>query len=241
MQPIIIEGSLAVAAGETVNNVIRAIPSLERYLRAPTSSPFWDGSLEAVFSIPDDGYVSLDYGAKSVVDTSLLAEGAYLTYPYNMINSDWHCGGGDQLVLACSNRDAVVDGVLYFRITLRPTDVRQTDSLVVQDMTAIPNDTEYVSLLAGRKYERLVVPGYLGIFLSGADDTLVRQVYIEQANIAPESGIPATIRIPRDPDDFSIGGIEVPQNQQQVLQVRQASAGAGDVNVYWRTSFKEAA
>jgi len=240
MQPIIIEGSLAIAAGETVNNVIRAIPSLERYLRAPTSSPFWDGSLEAVFSEPLVGYASLDYGAKSVVDSSLLAEGAFLTFPYNMINSDWHCGGGDQLVLSCQNRDAVVDGVLYFRITLRPTEERQTDSLVTQDMSAIPNSTEYVSLLAGRKYERMVTPGYLAIFLSGADETLVRQVYVEQANIAPESSIPGTNRIPRDPDDFSIGGIEVPTNQLQTVQVRQASAGAGDVDVFWRTAFKEA-
>jgi hypothetical protein len=241
MQPIIIEGQLSIAAGEMVTNVIRAIPSLERYLRAPTSSPHWDGSLEALFSLPDVGYVTLDYGSKSVVDSSLLGEGSFLTYPYNMINPDWHCSGGDQLVLSCQNRDAVTDGVLFFRITLRPTEQRQTDSLVTQDMSAIPNDLDYVSLLAGRKYERLMVPGYLGIYLSAADDTLVRQVYIEQSNIAPESNIPATNRIPRDPDDFSIGGIEVPINQQQTIQVRQASAGAGDVLVFWRSSFKEAA
>jgi len=240
MQPIIIEGQLAVAAGETVTNVIRAIPSLERYLRAPTSSLYWDGTLEAVFSDPLVGYISFNYGAKEVIDDSLLAEGAFLTFPYNVINSDWHCSGGDQLVLTCQNRDAMVDGTIFFRITLRPTDQRQTDSLVTQDMNAIPNDTQYVSLLAGRKFERLTLPGYLGIYLSAADDTLVRQVYVEQANIAPESSIPATNRIPRDPDDFSIGGIEVPQNQQQTVQVRQSSAGAGDVDVFWRTVFKEA-
>lgn len=240
MQPIIIEGQLAIAAGETVTNVIRAIPALERYLRAPMSSPFWDGSLEAIFSLPDVGYAALDYGSKSVVDSSLLAEGTFLTFPYNVINNDWHCGGGDQLVLSCQNRDAVVDGVLYFRITLRPTDIRQTDSLVTQDMSAIPNSAEYVSLLAGRKFERLVIPGYLGIFLSAAGANLVRQVYIEQANIAPESNIPATNRIPRDPDDFSIGGIEVPTNQLQVIQVRQSLVASGDVTVFWRTAFKEA-
>jgi len=237
MQPIILEGEVTIAAGSSVPNLIRAVPDLERYLRAPQDSPFWNAQIFAIASVAGVGFLDVEYGSKRVVDHAQLVQATNITNPYTLINGDWHPKAGDMLVLRGFNEDPADPITITFRVILEAAEQQETDTLVMQDSTVIAADAVPQHAFAGRQFETVEKPGLLTLFLSADDVGQKRSVYIEQTNIAPPSNIPATNRIPLDPDDESIDGIEVPQGKKQDLELLGTQ---GNV-VFWRSAFKELA
>lgn len=237
MQPIILEGEVTIAAASSVPNLIRAVPDLERYLRAPQDSPFWDAEIYAISSVAGVGFLDVEYGSKRVVDHAQLVQATNITNPYTLINGDWHPAAGDMLVLRGFNEDPAVPITVTFRVVLKAANEQQTDTLVMQDSVVIASTQVPQHVFAGRQFETVEKPGLLSLFLSADDFDQRRSVYIEQTNIAPPSNIPATNRIPLDPDDMSIEDIEVPQGKKQDLEIL---GSAGNV-VFFRSAFKELA
>jgi hypothetical protein len=244
MQPVIIEDTISIAANSINNNVIVSNSALRGLLEAPFPAM---GKLLCVQSAAGLA-VDLDYGSKNVVSAAEPRVATFAEDPLDIINSEWFCEEGDQLVLRVINTTA---GALTFRyrIVLEPLVDESNwipgqripmppDTRVMQrGPIAITNNSIDVQLLDGLKYERVNVPSILRVLMTESAIGMTRQLFIEQDRIAPPSSISIANRIPQDPFDTTIDGVEVPANALQQLQVSNTSGGT--LNVFWKTKNKE--
>lgn len=241
MQPVIIEDTVVVAAGATVENVIAANPSLRGLLECPFPAK---GKLVAI-TTATGLRIDLAYGSKNVVASSELHVATVPEEPYDIVNQDWYPSEGDQLSLRVSN-SAGGPVTLRYRIMLTPLvddgwvpgmpfDMSPyPDSVVMQrGPIAIAAGAVDVQLLDGLRYERNPVPSFLSVLMTQSAIGCLRQLFVEQDRIAPPSAINIGNRVPLDPLDTTIAGVEVPANALQQLQVSNPTAGA--LNVFWKT------
>lgn len=240
MQPTIIQDSISIAANTINDNVIASNDSLRGLLEAPYPAK---GKLLAVLSATGVR-IDMGYGSQIVAAScDLRVSTSTPDDPLDIVNSEWFCGEGDQLILRAAN---TTGGAITLRYII------QLDPLVGDDWVpgqavelppdcvvmqrgpvAVANNTVDLQLLDGLKFERINVPSYLKVFMTQSAAGIFRQLYIDQDRIAPPSAISLNNRIPQDPFDITVAGVEVSPNALQQLQVSNASGGS--LNVFWKT------
>lgn len=234
MQPVIIEDLISVAANTVNANVIASNPSLSRYLRSPFRAK---GELIATQSAAGL-IVDFDYGSKNVVANSTLRVSTIFQAPQDVLNGDWYCDEGSQMVLRVSNPTGGALSIRY-RITLLPweeefpPDCRTMQSGPIS-IAAGAVDTQ---LLAGLRYERPPVDSLLRAFMTASAAGLLRQVYVDTDSISPPSAIAPINAVPVDPFDITIEGVECPADKKIELSVSNPTGGA--LNVFWKIKLQE--
>lgn len=244
LQPVIIEDIITIGANSVNDNVIVSNPSLRRYLRTPFAAR---GRLVAVQSAVGLR-ISLDYGAKNVVDNSDVRVGSDMQEPLDVLNATWFPAEGDQLVLRASNTTGGALSLRY-RIVLEPLAETGTDPATID----FPPDTRVtqrgpisIASLAvdeqqfsGIRYERAPNDSILRILMSASATGLTRQLFVDMESISPPSAVVPTNRVPQDPFDSTISGVEVEKDRQIELSITNPTGGA--VSVFWRMILEELA
>lgn len=234
MQPIIIEDSISIAANSVNSNVIASNTSLRRYLRAPFRA---QGTIMA--GQPTTGLrLDFDYGSKNVVADSEPRVVGGIEYPQDVLNDDWYCNEGDQLVLRANNPTAGAL-TLRYRIVLTPWegDFPPDSRTMQRGPVAVATGSVDQQLLDGLRYERPPVDSLLYVLMSASAIGMTKQLNVDTDSIAPPSSVPPTNGMPRIPFDTVIQDVEVPQDKLIELSVSQATGGS--LNVFWKTVLKE--
>lgn len=241
MQPQIIEDAFTLPPGIT-ENVIANNNSLRPLLRAPFQAR---GKILAVISAAG-AFIDLDYGSKNVVASSELRVGTDLQDVFDVINDDFYVSEGDILVLRGNNTTGG-NLTLRYRIVLDPNEVHDEngnplelppDGRVQQrGPVSIAAGAVDVNLWDGLRYERAPVPSMLEVFMTASATGLNRQLYVAMDRISPPTAIAPLNRVPQDPMDSTISGVEAPPDKLLQLQVSNPTVGA--LNVFWREKLTE--
>jgi len=233
MQPVIIEDVISVAANTINNNVIASNTSLRRYLRAP-----FRGQGRLLFAQSAAGlFIDFDVGSKNIVSNSTAEVNSVITDPDNVIADQWGAEEGDQFVLRVANTTAGALSIRY-RLELHPADELLPDVRVIQQgPISIANGAVDIQLLDGLRYERAPVDSIMAVFMTASASGLVRKLDVDTESIAPPSVVNPNNRVPRDPFDVTIQGVEAPEDKQLSLAVSNSSGGA--LNVFWRMKLYE--
>lgn len=233
-QPVIIEDQISIAANATNDNVIVSNASLRKYLRAPFAAR---GKLLAVISATGVR-IDLDYGSKNVVASSDLRVGTDLQNPLDLLSDEWYPNEGDQLVLRAVNTTAGAI-TLRYRIILEAMETELPPDQRVQQRgpVSIAANAVDTQLLDGLRYERPPVPSILEVFMTASATGLTRVLDVDVENIAPPSAIPPLNRIPQDPFDSVISGVEV--NEDKLIDLKTSNTTAGALNVFWKIKLQE--
>lgn len=232
MQPVVIEDNISVAAATVNDNVIVSNTSLRRYLRCPFNCV---AKLVAVTSAVGLR-ISMDYGSKNVVADSDVRVGTDIQEPLDLLTDNFYPEEGAQLVLRASNTTGGAISLRY-RIVLTPVDELQPDCRVMQRFQSIAASGLDVQLLAGLRYERAPVDSEMALFMTASATGSTRQVYIDTESIAPPSSLAPLNRMPQDPFDQHVNGIEVPQDKQIEISVTNPTGGA--ITVFWKLKLQE--
>ena len=241
MQPTIIEDTISIAAGQTNENVIVSNASLRGLLNTPYPCKI------KVLAVTSGAGLRIDFthGSKKAIDNSDPRIATFPEDPLDLINSDVYAQAQEQIVLRCNNSTAGPLSLSY-RIMLTPVvddswDGNMVDlppdCVVMQRLQSIAAAAVDVQLLDGLTFQQLAVPGYLRVLMTGSAPGLLRQLFIDQDRIAPPSVVAASNRMPQDPFDSTIDGVEVPANAQQFLSVSNPTAGA--LTIRWKTKFQK--
>lgn len=236
MQPIIIEDNISIAAGTTNENVIASNPALERYLRCPFNA---GGQFMAVISAVGL-IVNVEHGDRNVVADTAPRVGTDLQEPIDVINGDWYAEKGEQLVVKVNNPTGGALSIRY-RITLiNLADMGimelPPDSQVMGQVTSIAAAAVSTDVLSGTKLQRPARDSFLEVFATASAAGLTREVYIDQTNVAPPSAIAPLNRMPQDPFDRNVEGIQAPRDSNIALQVSNPTGGA--LSFFWRVKLR---
>lgn len=233
-QPTIIEDTQSIAANTTVDNVIPLNNSLRGLLQAPYPARLRLLAVQSAAGLRVDAL----HGAKSYVQSSDPRVATFAEDPIDVINEDAFTEEGEIQVLRVTNTTA---GALTFRYRLILEPQAESgemvqlppDTLVMQrGPSSIANGTTDSQLLDGLPQERVPVDSMLRVLMTQSAIGMTRQLFIDQDRVAPPSAISIANRIPQDPFDSTIEGIEVPANAQQQLMVTNNSGGA--LSVFWK-------
>lgn len=245
MNPWIIEDSVSVAANASIANIIAGNNALRSAMQAPF--PFRGGFL-AVNSATGLR-ITLDIGSKRIVYGSDLRASANFEDPIDIINDEFFGNEGDNIAIGVTNLTAGALTLKYRFVGMplvddswesgMPFDLSPyADCMVMQrGPISIPNATNALDLLDGLNLARLPYPVMAKFFMTASAAGLIRELYIEQDRIAPQSAVSSTNRIPTDPWDVTIEGIQVPTNNAMILPVTNNSGGA--LNVFWKQKVYE--
>lgn len=237
MQPVIIEDTIAIAAGATNPNVIVSNSALRGLLNAPYPARI---RLLAVTSAVGLTCTAL-HGSRMYASACAPRIATFAEDPLDVINESAYCQAQEQMVLRVNNSTG---GSLDFRYRMelipmvddswggQPIEL-PPDALVMQDLLAITTLQQDVQLLDGLAFEQLDVPSTLRVLMTQSAIGLTRQLYIDQERIAPPSAISIANRIPQDPFDTTIRNVEVGANQRQFLSVSNPTGGT--LTVRWKT------
>ena len=234
MQPTIIEDNIAVAANSVNENVIVSNASLRGLLQAPYRCRI---RLLAVATVSIGFRIDFSHGAKNTVSSAELRVATSPDDPLDVVNDEMYAEEGEQLQLRAVNTLGA-SHTLRYRIVMEPWEGEfPGDCLVMQRALSIAAATVDQQLLDGLQYERVSVPSQLQVFMTMSAAGVLRQLYIDQDRIAPPSVFSAANRMPQDPFDMTIDGVEVPPNALQQLQVSNPTGGA--LFVYWKTKNRQ--
>lgn len=245
MNPWIIEDSLSIAGSANLSNVI----ALNNALRPLQSAPFpFRGGLLAVNSAAGLR-ITLDVGSKRIVFGSDIRADSNFSDPIDIINDEFHGNEGDNISLGVVNTTGGAITLKYRFVGMplvgdewssgMPFDLSPyPDCLVMQrGPTSIANGTNALDVLDGLDLQRLPYPVTAKFYMTASAAGLIRELYIEQDRVAPQSAVTATNRMPQDPFDITIEGLEVPQNNEMILPITNNSGGA--LNVFWKQKVYE--
>lgn len=243
MDSIIIEDVQTIAASAIVDNLI----VLNNALRPLAKIPFpCRGKLLAVISAVGIR-VELSHGQRKVLASSDPRIPAVFSPedPNDIMADDWYGEPGEMLSLRVINTTVGALNIRY-RILLEPLyddwvpgmqyGPLPPDTLVQQRTQSIAAATADLNVLDGLEFEQLPVPSMLRVLMTSSASGLTRQLYIEQQRIAPPSAISILNRVPMDPFDETIKGVEVAENDQQILQISNTTGGA--LTVHWKIKCK---
>jgi len=240
MNPWVIEDSVSIAAGTTVDNVIALNNSLRGLMQAPF--PF-QGGLVAVQTVTGLR-IDLAIGSKRLVYASDLRVGTTFQEPDDVVNDEFFGNEGDIIALRAANPTGGAIVLRYRFVGMpivgdewmpgTPVDLSQNpDCLVMQrGPVAIANGTIDLDLIDNLDLQRLPYPVRSKFFMTASAAGMSRTLFIEQDRVAPPSFINITNRVPLDPFDLTIEGVETPPNHDQKLQVTNQSGGA--LNAFWK-------
>lgn len=237
MQPVIIEDVISIAAGATNDNVIVSNPSLRGLLNAP-----WPARIRLLAVGSAAGLrINALHGNQQYVADSDLRIATFAEDPLDLINEDVFCQAQEQMVLKCNNSTAGALSLVY-RLELIPL-VDETwdgsqqelppDCVVMQQLLAITTLQQDIQLMDGKVFEQLDVPSVLRVLMSASATGLTRQLFVDQDRIAPNSAVSISNRMPLDPFDTTINGVNVGANKKQFLSVTNPTAGT--ITARWKT------
>jgi len=239
MQPTIIQDAISVAANSINENVIVSNPALRGLLESIYPSRI---RLLAVISATGLRIDATHGSSKYAASCDLRVSTSTPDDPLDVVNDEAYTQAGEQMVIRAVNTTGGAITLRYMLILEPLVDetfqggqvVLPPDVLVMQrGPVAVADATAALQLLDGLIFERINVPSILKVFMTQSAAGILRQVFIDQDRIAPPSTISLNNRIPQDPFDMTINGIEVRENQLQQLQVSNNSGGS--LNVFWKT------
>lgn len=239
MQPTIIQDAISVAANTINENVIVSNAALRGLLEAPYPSRI---RLLAVVSATGLRIDGTHGSSKYASSCDLRVSTSTPDDPLDVVNDEAYTQAGEQMVIRAMNTTAGAITLRYMLILEPLVDETWTgeqvqlypDVLVMQrGPVAVADATAAQQLLDGTIFERINVPSTLKVFMTQSAAGILRQVFIDQDRIAPPSAISLNNRVPQDPFDMTISGVEVPANSLQQLQVSNNSGGS--LNVFWKT------
>ncbi len=242
MNPWVIEDSQSIAANTVVDNIIAINNSLRGVMQAPF--PF-RGGLLAVQTTGPGLRIDLTIGGKKVVYNSDLRIATTFQDPDDVVNDEFHGTEGDNIALRVANTTAGALVLRYRFVGMPLVDESNwqpgmafdlspyPDCMVMQrGAVAVANATVDLDLLDSLDLQRLPYPTRQRFFMSASAAGMTRTLFIEQDRVAPPSFINITNRLPLDPFDLAVDGLEVPPNHDVKLQVTNNSGGA--LNAFWK-------
>lgn len=241
MQPTIIEDQISIAANSVNQNVIASNASLRGLLNAVYPSKITFIAVQSGVGLTVDA----SHGSQLYVAAAVVRLASAMEVPNDVINGDAYCQAQEQMVLRVTNTTA---GALTFRyrLELQPV-VDETwdgnpvqlppDSVVMQGTASVAAAAVDDQMLDGLMFEQLAMPALLKVLMTCSTGGLLRQLFIDQDRIAPPSQVSASNRVPMDPFDVTISGVEVPANAKQYLSVSNPTGGAA--TIAWKTIAKK--
>lgn len=237
MQPIVIQDSISVAANTVNENVIASNNSLRALLRLPTG--FWRISL--AFTQSALGMLAdFNIGARNVVSsTAPRVDAGAPQSPLDVINSDCYGEEGDILTLRVTNTTGGALVIKYQIVAeqIDAADVQGDSRVIAQGPITVNASVTDQQLLDGLRYERAPNDSILNIFMTSSAAGLTRQVYIDMDRVAPSSAISIANRMPQDPFDVTVSGIQVPKDS--LIQIPISNPTAGALSVFYKIVLKE--
>jgi hypothetical protein len=240
MQPIVIQDAISIAANSVNTNVIASNASLKTLQRLPFPAKISIAFVQSATGLS----VDLDVGSANVVASSNGRVSASTPEtPLDVINDDFYGYEGDMLTLKVANTTAGAITLRYMIVAepmAEPGEMVQLPPnalVMVQGPIAVANGLVDFQLLDGLRYERPPSPVILDIFMTQSAAGMTRSVYVETERVAPPSAISLANRIPQDPFDVTVTGIEVEEGKEIQLSVTNNSGGA--LNAFWKTKMQQ--
>lgn len=230
MQPTIIEDQISVAAGAINDNVIVSNASLRGLLNAPYPSRIRLLAVSSAAGLRIDA----THGSSKYLDSSDVRVAAFAEDPFDLVNGDAYCQAQEQMVIRASNTTGGALTLAYRLILMPMVDDSwdgnpielPPDTVVTQRLQSIAAAAVDTQLLDGLTFQQIAEPVILRALMSASATGLTRQLFIDQDRIAPPSAVSTSNRMPQDPMDTTIDGVEVGPNAQQFLSVSNPTGGA---------------
>lgn len=240
MQPVVIQDTIAIALGSTNFNVIVSNESLRPLQRLPFPAKL----TLAMVASAEGLQVSFDCGSDNLVsDSNGRVSTSTPELPLDIVNDDAYGDEGDLLVLKAVNPTAGNISLRYMIIAeplAAPGEVVQlppNTRVMQQGPIEITDGSVDVQLLDGLRYERARVDSIMTVLMTQSAAGLTREIYIDSERIAPPSTISLANRIPQDPFDLTVGGIECPADK--LIQLTVSNQSGGNLDVFWKQKLKE--
>jgi len=235
MQPLIIEDNISIAANTVVENVIASNPTLKILQRLPFPAKLMFLATQSTTGLN----IALDIGSSNVVASSAARiASSYPETPNDIVNGNFYGNTGDLLTLRVANTTGAAISIRY-KIIAQPIgqqgemlQLPPNDLVMQQGPISIGIGAVDTQILNGLRYERAPVDCVMDLFMTMSAAGLLRQCYVDQDRIAPATPFSTQNRMPQDPFDMTLMGIEVPGDKEIQIPVSNPTAGA--LNVFWK-------
>lgn len=239
-QPVVIQDTISIAANSVNNNVIASNSALKSLQRLPFAARITLAMVQSATGLQMD----FDVGSENVVSSSngRVSTGAPET-PFDVVNENAYGNEGDMLTLKAANTTAGAISLRYLIIAeamAEPGEAVQLPPnmrIIQQGPTSIADGSVATQLLSGLRYERAPRDSMMALLMTSSAAGMTREVYIDMDRIAPASTISLANRIPQDPTDSTVAGIQVPKDSEIQVQVTNQSGGA--LSVFWKLVLQE--
>lgn len=239
-QPIVIQDAISIAANSVNNNVIASNSSLKILQTLPAASKVTFLAVQSATGLQLD----FDVGQSNVVaESNARVSASTPENPFDVINDEIYGQPGDIMALKAANTTGGAITLRYMIIAEplgEPGEMLQlppNHRVTQQGPTSIANNTVDQQLLDGLRLERPSVDSILDILMTQSAAGMFRSVYIDSERIAPASSISLANRIPQDPLDMTVTGVEVEAQKEIQLAITNQSGGA--LNVFWKIILKQ--
>lgn len=240
MQPVVIQDSITIALGSTNYNVIVSNESLRPLQRLPFPAKI---TLAMVASAADL-QVSLDCGSDNLVsDSNGRISTSTPELPLDVVNDEAYGEEGDLLVLKAVNPTGA-NIELRYMIIAQPlansgevVNLPPNTRVMQQGPIAVNTGTTDLQLLDGLRYERARVDSIMTVLMTQSAAGITREIYIDSERIAPPSTISLANRIPQEPFDLTITGVECPADK--LIQLTVSNQSGNNRNVFWKQKLQE--
>jgi len=239
-QPIVIQDAISIAANSVNNNVIASNTSLKILQMLPAASKVTVLAVQSATGLQLD----FDIGSANVIaESNCRVSASTPENPFDVMNDEIYGQQGDQMTLRAANTTGGAITLRYMIIAEPLADpgvmlqLPPNHRVTQQGPTSIANNTVDQQLLDGLRLERPSVDSILDVLMTQSAAGVFRSIYIDSERIAPASSISLANRIPQDPLDMTVTGIEVEANKEIQLSVTNQSGGA--LNVFWKIILKQ--
>lgn len=234
-QPVVIQDTISIAANSVNNNVIASNSALKSLQRLPFAAQITIAFVQSATGLQMD----FDIGSENVVSSSngRVSTGAP-EIPFDVVNDGAFGMEGDMLTLKAANTTGGAISLRYMIIAEAVAEPGQAvemppnKRIIQQGPTSIADGTVAYQLMNGLRYERAPKDSIVAFLMTSSAAGMTREVYIDMDRIAPPSTISLANRIPQDPTDSTVSGIQVPKDSEIQLQVTNQSGGA--LSVFWK-------
>lgn len=236
MQPVIIEDAISIAANSVQENAISAVNALKALQRLPFNCKLMFAATQSANGLS----FQLDVGSANVVYASharIVATSPEV--PLDIVNGNFFGNEGELLVLRVVNTTGA-SITLRYKITAMPiaypgdtqTELPPNDLVQQQGLVSMGAGIVDYQVLAGSRYERAPVDSIVDLFMTMSAVGLLRQFYVDQDRVAPATTFSILNRLPQDPFDSTLQGIEVPEDKEMQLAVSNPTGGA--LNLFYK-------
>jgi len=240
MQPIVIQDTIAIAANSVNNNVIVSNSSLRALQRLPFPAKVTIAFVQSAAGLQMDLTIGSDL---VVADSNGRVSSGSPQIPLDVVNSEAYGEEGDLLVLKAANTTGGALTLEYMIIAEPMAEPGQQVQLppqtrvMQQGPIVIANNTIDQQLLDGLQFERPGKDSIMDVLMTQSALGMTRSVYVDMERIAPPSSISTENRIPQDPYDTTVTGIECPEDKE--IQLAITNQSGGNLNVFWKQVLRE--